>query len=324
MTDLLTNSRLKTARACLRRHQLRYVQGYKPAVESSNLRFGTLLHLGLEAWLLAPTDRLVAALAAVQGEADPFDRVRAEALLVGYDTRWGDEDLEVLGVEVQFETDLVNPDSGRPSQTWRLAGKIDAIVRQAGRVMLVEHKTSSEDIRPGSEYWRRLRMDAQVSIYFAGGRALGHDIGGMIYDVIGKPSIKPKKATPVEDRKFTKDGALYKTQRLEDETPEEFRARLIEDIASDPDGYFQRGEVVRLDKEMTDALADVWRVGQAMRDSVRTGRAPRNPDACVSYGRTCEFFDVCTGAASLDDTRQFVKLNTVHPELNTAPESSAA
>jgi hypothetical protein len=40
-------------------------------------------------------------------------------------------------------------------------------------VLVVEHKTSSEDVTPGSFYWSRLRMDGQVSVYFDGARALG-------------------------------------------------------------------------------------------------------------------------------------------------------
>lgn len=327
MTGLLTNSRLKASRACQRLHEYEYVLWWRLAVEPETLRFGSLFHDGQEAWWgwtpEAPVGRLAAAFEAVSGEADPFDRVRAEELLRGYDARWGAEPYEVLAVEREFRAPLRNPETGAVSRTWTLGGKLDVVVRdlRTGRVLLVEHKTSSEDITPGSEYWRRLRMDGQVSVYYVGAAALGFDVEGCLYDVIGKPTIRPLKATPVEERKYTKPtkaepvSRLYANQREADETPEEFRARLVGDIAANPAAYFQRGEVVRLESEMTDALHDVWQLGRQIRESELAHRAPRNPDACVRFGRTCPFFGVCTGEESLEDNPRFTR-STPHPELS--------
>lgn len=70
-------------------------------------------------------------------------------------------------------------------------------------VYIVEHKTANADIGPGSPYWRKLTLDAQCSNYMVGARALGHDPKGVIYDVIRKIGIKPRLATPVEERKYT-------------------------------------------------------------------------------------------------------------------------
>lgn len=316
MSNLLTNSRLKAARACQRLHDFEYQLLWRLAEEPETLRFGTLLHLGLRAWWEAPEGRLEAAHAAVQLEADPFDKVRAEEMLRGYDARWAEEPYEVLAVEKEFQTELRNPETGATSRTWRLGGKLDAVVRclRTGRKLLVEHKSSSEDIQPGSEYWRRLRMDGQVSIYYRGAESLGHEVEGCLYDVLGKPSIRPLKATPLETRKYTKQGALYANQRDKDETPEEFRARLVESIAANPADYYQRGEVVRLQAEMEDAMHDVWQLGRQIREAQLALRSPRNPDACVRYGRTCQFFGVCTGEESLEDNPKFVR-SSAHPEL---------
>jgi hypothetical protein len=326
---LLTSSRLKAARACQRLHLFEYELGYRPAETEGALRFGTLLHKGLEAWWRGLTSgyevALAAALEAVASEeADAFDRVRAEEMLRGYHCRWVEEPYKVLAVEAEFETELRNPTTGQPSRTWRLAGKVDAVVMDLrdGLVRVVEHKTSSEDITPGSEYWRRLRMDGQVSVYFEGAKSLGHEVSGCLYDVLGKPGIRPLKATPPDARKYKKDGTLYAGQREVDETPEEFRARLVETIAESPARFYQRGEVVRLEAEMDEALFDVWQLGQQIREAELAQRAPRNPDACVRYGRTCPFFDVCTGAASLDGGG-FIRRENVHPELQVSKEEAA-
>lgn len=320
-STLLTASRLKDARSCQRLHRIQYGLGYRPVVEAPTLFFGRLVHLMLEAWWLATkagliaTERLRLTFAAIPPTTDPFDTAKARAMLFGYEARWGEERYEVVAVESQFETALVNPETGRPSQTWRLAGKID--VRLGGPPRIMEHKTSSEDISPGSSYWKKLRMDGQVSAYFAGAKALGHDAEECIYDVLGKPELEPLRATPQEKRKYRKDdGKLYAGQRETDETPEQFEARCMAAIGEDPARYYQRGTVVRLDKEMDDALFDIWQTAQQLREAERLGRFPRNPDACEKWGRVCPFFGVCSGEESLEDERLFTKSSNPHPELS--------
>lgn len=317
---LLTASRLKDARACQRRHKHRYVDGYLPIEDVQPLRFGSLIHAGLAAWWSEPDPgaRLTKALDTIPADAEPFDAAMARALLIGYDTRWTGQPFDVLGVEAEFRGPLVNPATGVRSRTWELGGKIDALARDPeGRVLLVEHKTTVSDIEPGGEYWKRLRLDGQVSVYFEGARLLGHDVAACLYDVLRKPGQRPLKATPKEARKYTKQGALYANQRDADETPDQYFNRLIEAIAAEPAAYFQRGEVVRFETEMADAMFDVWSIGRQIRDAELAGRFPRNPDSCTSYGRTCPYFGVCTGEASLTDPALFRHVVDVHPELGS-------
>lgn len=309
---LLTNSRLRDARACQRLHHIQYGLGYRPVVEAATLFFGRLVHLMLEAWWLATraglagAPRVAEAFAAVPGDADPFDAARARAMLYGYEAHWGAELYQVAAVEAQFETDLVNPETGKPSRTWRLGGKIDLLL--AGPPRLMEHKTSSEDISPGSTYWKKLRMDGQVSAYFAGARALGHDVRECIYDVLGKPGLKPYQVS---------------SKRAVPETPEEFEARCMAAIGEEPGRYYQRGSVVRLEQEMDDALFDIWQTAQQLREAERLGRFPRNPDACEKWGRVCPYFGVCSGEASLEDASQFRRLEQPHPELSQSNPQQA-
>jgi hypothetical protein len=321
MLPVITNSELRTFRRCVREHHHAYRLGYRSRAEAESLRFGSLFHLGLEAWWRAPTvsEQLPAAIEAMGPHAeDEYDLVRAGVLLQGYDARWGAAGLEVLGVEVQFRAPLINPATGAPSRTFELAGKLDAIVRDRadGLVYIVEHKTSSEDIGPGSQYWQRLTLDSQVSIYYAGARSLGHDVAGCIYDIIGKPRHAPLRATAAESRKYTRDGRLYANQRAEDETPDEYRQRLIEQVCAEPDRFYQRGTVVRLEEDERDAAADNWNTARAMREAEVAQRWPRNPDSCMRYGRVCSYFGVCTRTASLDDPTLFVRVDNVHQELS--------
>ena len=355
---LMTASRARCARSCRRRHQLQYLLGYRPVESAHALRFGTLLHCALEAWWLAakaglPQDawHQAAQAALAEREADELDLAHAQVMMMGYHLRWAGEPYDVLAVEARFEAPLTNPLTGAASRTWRLGGKIDVVVRdrRTGEVLVVEHKTSGEDISPGSDYWRRLRMDGQVSIYFEGARHLGYEPARCLYDVLGKPR-HALKAVPLVDEhgqkivhdangnrvrttqgkwRQTGDSAQGWVLQTRLETIEEHKARLVEELGAEPQRYWCRGDVVRLEADMRGALADVWQLAQSLRDEERLGRFPRNPDACVQPGRTCPFFAVCAGEASIDDERFFIRSTDVHPELsgsvaNEGPKEEAS
>lgn len=276
----------------------------------------------------APALWLRAALDAVDSEKEPFHRAAARAVMIGYHCRWSDmmwdgEKITVIAVEKEFDGPLLNPKTDSPSKTWRRGGKLDVFVRVGEtRVFVIEHKTSSEDFGPGSDYRRRLRLDSQVSNYIVGARLLGFpEIQGVIYDVIGKTGLKRKSATPRDKQKWTKPTAkapvskLYAGQREFDETAEEYESRVMASISEEPDVYFDRLEVVRLEREEDSAARDTWQYGEQIRDARRLKRFPRNVGACQMYGRLCDFIGVCEGTSSLSDQTRFVKKSQAHEEL---------
>jgi hypothetical protein len=375
--ELFTNSRATCFRRCQQEHQFAYEDQYRPRVKSRPLSFGKTLHAGIEEWRLAVKEgkgvdeSLAVALAGIiatvaglgpDADFDEFEAVKCDELMRGYHARWWHHDiseLTYLAVEPKFEAPMINPETGYPSRTWILAGAIDGIAEIDTRAWNVETKTTSSDISPGSDYWQRLRIDGQVSQYYAGATALGHEIWGCIYDVIKKPTLKPLKATPEENRKFTKGKGckecggsaggkkgvvrgsgkqceegdvngetcfecggsgwkeaprLHANMRDRDETPDEYRARLRASILEDPNAYYARGEVVRLEDDLQRYQLDTWRTGKMIRDVQLNGSPSRNPDACVRYGRFCSYWDVCTGVADINDPSRFTKTGK-HPEL---------
>jgi hypothetical protein len=337
MLPLLTNSRLRAFRACPRKHMLAYTQGYRLVHEPDALVFGTAIHHALEDYWQgrraghSPDARLATVLECAERHVvDPFTRAKARAMLIGYVAAWDAIECEVLGVELQFTMPLLNPETGARSRTWQLAGKLDVLVRLAdGRVAVIEHKTTREEIEGGSNYRQALTLDGQVSQYFDGADSLAASHGFshadvVIYDILAKPKLSPLTATPIESRKYTKAGALYANQRENDETVEEYEARVSAAIAENPAAYYQRAEVVRLESERDEYAFDVWQLGESIRHSERTGKAPRNPDACHRYGRPCEFWGVCTGQQSLDDTTRFRRIDPEHPHEELSPPHVAA
>lgn len=325
---MLSQSEVACFRRCAREYAFRYVMLRRPRRSSEALRFGTFFHVGLNTWWETKGDaaeKFAAAIDAIRAraderpeDADPFELVKAEELLLGYTARWGDETFETIGVEVPFEMPLVNPETGAASRTFRVAGKIDLIARRVrdGAVIFGEHKTTSSDITPGSDYWRKVSaLDPQISTYDAAMKVLGYEPKECLYDVVRKVDKRPLKATPEESRRYTKAGILDKRQRVADETPEEFRLRVREGIAESPEKYFARGPIVRLEKDEAEHAADVWQTAWFIRESRNAERFPRSPNACERFHRLCDYFDVCSGVASINDENRFRTAHTPHEEL---------
>lgn len=193
-------------------------------------------------------------------------------------------------------------------------------------VLILETKTSGEDITPGSSYWRRIRMDPQIGVYLRAAQQRGLDPSGIGYDVLGKVALRPLRATPLESRKYTKatktePSRLYANQRDRDETPEEYGARCLAAIAADPDAYYQRALPVRLVQEQHDGAVDVWQTAQTMRESRRLNVFPRNPDACFQWSRACDFLPACCGDVPIDDPLLFRREDKDHEELEDVFET---
>jgi len=317
--QLLTHSRLSCWRSCPRKHYLRYELGLAPDTDSFALRVGTAFHAALEAHDLGrdPTAAISA-----RGDLDPFDHALVAAMFNVHVERWQGDTLEVVATELQFEIPLRNPETGKPSTNWNLAGKIDRIYRLPdGRLAVQDYKTSSEDLGADSTLWTRLRLDSQMSIYLIAARELGYDVDTILYDVTKRPTQRPLKATPEAERKYTKAGALYANQRGEDETVDAYFDRVMEAMRADPDRYFARYEIARTQADLDETLADVWTQQMAMRESQRSGRWYRNPGACTSIG-VCSYLPICESRIDVSASipRGFKLLPSVHAELNLVPE----
>jgi hypothetical protein len=227
-----------------------------------------------------------------------------------------------IAVELSYQAPLLNiAHTGGKSHTWELQGKVDLVMRRADDQCLIigEHKTTSADISPESDYWRLLRLDSQVSGYAYGIETItGARIDACLYDVARKPMIRPKLATPEADRKYTKDGRLYANQREADETPVEFFNRCLETMRAEPEKYFQRRTIYRNDEDLGDYMCDMWGVSRMIRECELADRWPKNPSRCTEWGG-CEYFKVCTGQCSISDDNEF-KTVIPNPELQEVAE----
>jgi hypothetical protein len=293
---------------------MQYELGIRPDTDSFALRVGSAFHAALDMFEkgIQPDETLQRAL------EDPYDLALVAAMVYGHMERWNGEQLEVVATELQFDMPLRNPETGAPTQTWRMAGVIDRIVTLPdGRLALMEHKTTSRDFSPGADYWVRLHMDMQLSIYVIAARELGYDIATILYDVTRRPQLRPLKATPEEKRKYKATGELYANLRDRDETPEEFAARVGGDIESRPDDYFARIEIARLDQDLEECAAELWAQQRALREAQLANRWYRDPGACFSP-YPCAYLPICQNRDLEEVTPTgFIRSAQQHPELAT-------
>lgn len=210
-------------------------------------------------------------------------RVEDRALVRGYVAYWTGPDgkdrmLDVTKTDVPFQITIGGV---------QVVGEFDGVGvrRDTGKHVIVERKSSSEDISPGSPYWQKVSLvDRQVSLYLIAAKQKGWDLTEVLYDVLKKPRQKKRK----------------------DESDEDFELRLLEDIAKSPGAYFVRGALVRLEHEHVAHAKDLEGTVHLMQAAREMGpNVPRNVDSCFKFGRPCEFVIVCGGGADVMDDMLF-------------------
>lgn len=278
------------------------------------------------------------------------EREKAMRLVEGWAWRWAETQIQMVATEQAFELPIINPETGRPSMTYKLGGKIDGICRlEDGTLAILEHKTCSEDIGQDADYWALLRLDMQISRYMNAAKEIGHDVQTVLYDVIRKPGISPKLINDLdaEGRKIvlrtdtgervfnrggeprltgdTKKGWVVQQHR---ETPAEYGERLIADIYARPDFYYARQEIPRAAFDLDECRQELWDSAKDILATRNSERHYRNTKSCRVPFR-CDYWGVCTAGIDLTQElpERFVQLDYVHPELedtNRANDSATS
>ena len=214
----------------------------------------------------------------------PADR----SMMLGYAAFYGRQPLRDVSVNLPFYVEL--------GSGVTVVGELDALGFESAAAVtpvIIEHKTTSSDITPGSNYWREVsKTNPQASMY-----ALPFPGSTISWDAVRKPTLRQLEAN---------------SRRKEPETDEAYEARVLADMAERPGFYFQRATIVRLQHEHKAFRDDL--IDQALQvDNSRSYPHPRNPNACHSFGRECDFFGVCWEGDSLDGPK-FVRREKNHTE----------
>ena len=135
---LVTNSRIACYAACPRKHDLAYNKRIRPVTKPYPLRFGTLVHIGLEAhWLGRSYQIALSQAVSASEDYDEWDLIKAEELLRGYAARWDQSEWEVIAVEKEFRLPLFGQ--------VELGGKLDALARKLCGQVGVAHTLGRQE-----------------------------------------------------------------------------------------------------------------------------------------------------------------------------------
>lgn len=255
-------------------------------------------------------------------------RAKCRGLLTGYDHRWASAGYVPERVEETLTSDLYNPDTKGKSRTFQVAGKLDVVATYINRRVLVDHKTTSQDITdPNGPYWRQLVIEGQVSHYMLLQWMHAEKCDDAMWDVIRKPGISPKKITKAEIKAVVSLGEYFghKVSEAdkqtfiaggERETLAMYEARLVHDCTRErPEWYFARRSVPRMDSEILEYARELWQHSQDILYTRQQERLPpRNSGACMLYGSPCKFLGICSGHDSPESDRWQRKAQ-IHPEL---------
>lgn len=340
---IVTSSAIRTWNRCRKEYSFRYVECIVPTEKRSQLAIGSAVHAGLESlWRGNPVEQALALTEQAMQGMDVYLIAQAMAMVSVYAERypylaqnWIEVSPEVeFAFQVgHFERRFQASGSGVLSSenSWTywppstskepilLAGKIDVLATQeSGRHVIYEHKTTSESL-DAPIYWARLRMDLQCAIYtLAGSFLVGKLIDEVIYDVLKKPTVKPHRATPVEQRKYTKaktakchacigglptcavcHGAgvvitspsrLYQGQTEEGEDPSAYAKRCVEQLSQQD--FYRRALVPLRVEHLRKCAEEIVTIAKEMASAPATP----NYDACFRMGHPCPYFPICSNA----------------------------
>lgn len=323
---------------CSMLYYLRHVLRLRPIEEPESLRQGTNWHKCLEI-LTEPRcggPVMIAHLNEAYADCPPsislteweIERTILLYSALGWAWYWQNDGLETIAREVKFNRQINNAYSRR--------GKIDRILRKDGRLLLGEYKSTSKPIDSDAFYWKRLKLDSQLTLYLIEARhaqlagqleehgisASDPLISGVLYDVWRKPTIRPRKLTQAESKKFVADGEYFgekfdvinKEEQFRciqingieaevtpgkkagtfaiRETPEMFGARLLADIRENPGKHFARKEIARTDPELAQADREYYNIARLTNIAARQGLWFKNEHQCDALWR-CPFHPIC-------------------------------
>jgi len=283
----LSHSEIVSFLTCNRLHYFSYRLRREPRVTAAPLLVGRRVESIIKQLWLGETPDL--------SELPPEER----ALCKAYPIWWRHHTLRVKRVDIPFQVEIAGV---------MYVGEFDGDGEDKGEEIIVELKTTSEDIGIAAPYWRRVaQVDPQVTTYLMAARAQGRKLRRVVYDVIRKTSLERAKATPVDKRKYTKVtkanpvSRLYENMREHDETDDEYELRVLEDIAEKPEKYFQRHDIVRYEDEHQAHMRDVAGNVRLMQLVESMPEAPRNVNSCFKWGRICPYLPVCLGEDRIDN-----------------------
>lgn len=204
-------------------------------------------------WLLAPAVEDIDIQATIAREA-------ARAYLLAYGAHQETR-------EVELRVRIRNPNTGYPSLTHDLVGRVDAVTNDWSR--LIEDKLVGK-VDHGTVQ-SRLWLDRQVTIgCYLIWRATGIQVAEINYRHTLKPSIR----------------------RRQNESHEEYLQRVADDYVKRPEFYLHEETLTRTPEDFLRLEVELWDWVEQVRTAKRQGVFTRNTGHCRDFGG-CEYLALC-------------------------------
>ena len=288
---VVSYSEIDTYRQCRLKHQLSYIERWRPdGEEAEALARGTLFHSVMEAHYgklkelrdvpeegIEAEDLFLAVAPLLYEEGTGAQSERQELvewIYRGYVDLYGvDSDWEIIGIEVPFEVPMIDR-LGQPTR-FRLAGTADLLVKDhsaGGGLWIVDHKTC-KNMPKGKDF----DMEDQTGIYTFLLKQAGWDIRGAIYNHCRTQKLKTREMGADERFKRTL------TVRTE-------------------------GEIATLAYEALELMQEGYGRIKAFQEQGVIADAPRSPDG-ERCGWKCGYTEACLAGRKMgaDRTRTFLE-----------------
>lgn len=349
----LSASAIACFKACPCRYYLNYIKRIKSAKEKTSLRWGSNWHTVLEILSMEPStkekpnhykfgstkyeiadDPMETAVEVLNdlyadkaGSRTPeelqVEKIQILYMASAYRWYYANEPLTILTREQRFDIPVLNPATGRKKPGIKISGMIDKTGMFNNKLMIIEHKSTSKPINSDATYWARLNLDTQTTLYPYATRYIKEmeQINGVLYDVVHKPTIAPKKLSFADTDKFIKSGEYcgqkFDVQRMGDitdihvnnitaicepgkkdgdiaihETPEMYGARLLQDISERPTFYFARKEITRTDADIERFSRELLCMVDTIKHMTKNDSWFHNESSCEATFQ-CDYIDLC-------------------------------
>jgi hypothetical protein len=268
----------------------------EPVKKPAALKLGSAVHRALETAALAlPDRRREDAFEAISlYDLDPLDAARARAMVLGYLDHHGGIPGETYAVELEIGGPI-------PDSPVMFAGRIDRVLVENNRLYILDYKTTSRYNEALIDDLENSLQGALYAEYLS--RVASLPVGGVIYDIIEKPLLTPKKVTrytetPEPDSKQMTRGkhkGLWKSTSRE--TMPEFEARL-QDHYLDGD-YIHRPTVIVTQEMRQAAMHQLTLAAQEVEWRIENNNWAENRGNCTgAFGWPCFYRSLCMSGLS--------------------------
>lgn len=206
---------------CRERFRLYAVEGLRPTERKEAMEFGTIFHKALEYAAQGKTTSQVNAALYKWGKAKPNIDLKlcriAATMLPHYIREWQAEKLQYVASEEVFKV-MYKTSNGKLVP---LRGRRDEMFLRNGKLWIQENKTKSNIDEDKIIKCLPEDLQTMIYVYSAAIDYAPKKIGGVLYNVIRKPSLVQKQT----------------------EADSEYFKRISDDCATRPEHYFKRYDV---------------------------------------------------------------------------------